>query len=56
MLTIWMAWLMLSISYSKKFDLSKSDVNHIIESLDNGIIIDIDMSNQSSYLIFDTYI
>ena len=40
---------------SKKFSLSKSDINHIMESLDDEIIMDVDISNQSSYLIFDTH-
>ena len=40
---------------SKKFSLSRSDINHMMESLDDGIIMDVDISNQSSYLIFDTH-
>ena len=45
-----------AISDSKKFGLSGSDIDCIIESLDNGIIMDMNMSNWSGYLIFDAYI
>ena len=55
MLTSCMAWLIPHL-IAKNFSLSGSDINHMIKSLDNRTIVDIDMSNQSSYLIFDTYI
>ena len=45
-----------AISDSKKFGLSGSDIDCMIESLDNGIIMDMNMSNWSGYLIFDAYI
>jgi len=38
---------------SKKFSLSRSDINYMIESLDDGIIMDVDISNQSSYLMIE---
>jgi len=41
---------------SKKFGLSGSDVDCIMKSFDNGIIIDVDMGNQSGYLIFNTHV
>ena len=43
-------------SDSKKLSLSGSDIDHMMESLDNRIIINMNMSNQSGYLIFDVYI
>ena len=45
-----------AIPDNEKFGLSGSDVNYTRESLDDRIIVDMDMSNQSGYLIFDTCI
>ena len=41
---------------SKKFGLSESNVNCMMKSLDDRIIIDIDISNQSGYLIFNAHV
>ena len=43
-------------SDSRKFSLSGSNIDYMMESLDNRIIVDMDMSNQSGYLTFDACI
>jgi len=45
-----------TIPDSEKFGLSRSNIDYIMKSLDNSIIMDMDMSNQSNYLIFNTCI
>ena len=40
----------------EKFGLSGSDIGHMMESLDDGIIVDMNLSNWSGYMIFDAYI
>jgi len=41
---------------SKKFSLSGYDVDSMIKSFDDWVIMDVDMDNQSSHLIFDACI
>ena len=38
---------------SKQFSLSEDDVDCMMNSLDNKLIVDMDVSNRCSYLIFD---
>ena len=43
-------------SNSKKFSLSRSDIDYMIKILGDRIIIDIDIRNQSGYLIFNVHV
>ena len=45
-----------TISNSKKFSLSRSDIDYMIKILGDRIIIDIDIRNQSGYLIFNVHV
>ena len=43
-------------SNSKEFSFGENDIDCMIESLDDWAIRNMDMSNQSGYLVFNTYV
>ena len=45
-----------TIPNSKEFSFKESDIDCIMKSLNNRIVVDINMSNRSSYLISNVHV